>query len=309
MPPISELEDKYDGERAFMIGNGPSLTQTPLERLNSEHTFVVNKIHHIYDARDFQPSFFFTGWNPDSSYFAPIDSENNTVNVHVNSGITCFLNQRGKDIYGNKQNIYNYSGWHMVRDQCPFHRMGIKDIKMLDIDHLLEFWSSDPSRLIYKYHSMYCLAQIVAYLGFDEIYFVGVDLGKKYADPHMIFQDGLDPYRFDATKWSYVAEAVKQGAFLKSICNGVAFKSIRNRMLNYILNSMIGSIDTTHFSPEYTQSLEIDDGPKQNREFRKSHVAIKRILDHSGVDVYNATVGGELEVYSRVDIDKILNDE
>lgn len=309
MQSINKLKNEYDGERAFVIGNGPSLEKTPLERLNSEHTFVVNKIHYIYDEREFRPSFFFTGWDPDASYFRPIDSESNSINIHVNSGINCLLNQRGKEIYGCKDNIYYYSGWYMARDECPFHRMSKEDIEVLDIDHLLEFWSNDPSQLIYKYHSMYCLAQIVAFLGFDEVYFLGVDLGKEYIDPHMIFQDGLDPYQSDLGRWSYFREAFNRDVLIKSICNGMAFKSIRNNIFNYLIKSVVGSINTTHFSPKYTQSLEIDDGPKQNREFKKSHIAIKRIFDYIGVDAYNATVGGELEVYPRVDINEILDDK
>jgi uncharacterized Rossmann fold enzyme len=47
---------------------------------------------------------------------------------------------------------------------------------------------------------MYGAVQVAAYLGFDEIYFVGCDFGMEYDNPNMVFESGLDPYRYTRGK-------------------------------------------------------------------------------------------------------------
>lgn len=39
---LSELKDKYQGERCFVIGNGPSLRDTDVAKLKDEFTFGMN---------------------------------------------------------------------------------------------------------------------------------------------------------------------------------------------------------------------------------------------------------------------------
>lgn len=308
MPSLSGLQGKYNGERAFLIGNGPSLNKTPLEKLNSEYTFVVNKINKIYDRIDFEPTFFFTGWEVDSSYFSSIDSADHPVSHHVNSDVQCFLRKSAYEFYGDQENVFYYTGWGLGGGSCPFHEMKPGEIKGINLNHLYEYWSLDASNLIYKYHSMYCLAQIVAYLGFDEVYFVGTDLGLEYISPHMIFEEGLDPYRFNGGKVEFLKTAFDQNSLLKSVTNAVAMKSIQKNTTNKILTSILDTIERSHFYSENDNPLIIFEGQKANQELIKSHIAIKRIYDDLDINVYNATVGGELEVYPQVDINNILSD-
>ena len=42
--------------RAFIIGNGPSLNDTPLELLDGEVTYAVNAIHMMYDRTEWRPT-------------------------------------------------------------------------------------------------------------------------------------------------------------------------------------------------------------------------------------------------------------
>ena len=46
----SDLAGAYEGERLFLIGNGPSLEETPLEALESEYTMAMNRIDLIYEG-------------------------------------------------------------------------------------------------------------------------------------------------------------------------------------------------------------------------------------------------------------------
>src|SRR5690554_5987791 len=38
----SEIKDKFKGERAFLLGNGPSLNKTPLYMLKNDYTMCFN---------------------------------------------------------------------------------------------------------------------------------------------------------------------------------------------------------------------------------------------------------------------------
>jgi hypothetical protein len=268
----------------------------------------VNKINKIYDDVEWRPTFYFTGTLPSSPVFPPAESKENPVTYHVEEGYPCFLPHNAHDFYGDRENVYYYTKFWLLEDSSPFHEMTVDEVRELDLDHLLEYWSTDISNLVYLYHSMYGLAQVATYLGFDEIYFVGTDLGLKYLNPHMVFDDGLDPERYDGTKIEYLKEARRKGIFFQSFVNGILMKIITTNYvdLDDVLKRILRKEDSEHFASNYLESLKIHDGPRYNRELTKGHATIKRVCEHLGVDVYNATVGGELEVYPRVDIHDLV---
>ena len=55
---LKEFENKYNGERCFIIATGPSLTIDDLEKLKDEYTFGVNSIIKLFDETDFRPDFY-----------------------------------------------------------------------------------------------------------------------------------------------------------------------------------------------------------------------------------------------------------
>jgi hypothetical protein len=48
-------------KRAFILGNGPSLRDTPLDLLNSEVSYAVNAIHLLYNTTDWRPTHLVIG--------------------------------------------------------------------------------------------------------------------------------------------------------------------------------------------------------------------------------------------------------
>jgi len=58
MAHLSGLKDIHRGERAFIIGNGPSLKQTDLGRLKGEFTFGLNRIYLLFPELGFGTSCF-----------------------------------------------------------------------------------------------------------------------------------------------------------------------------------------------------------------------------------------------------------
>lgn len=54
---LAALKDIHKGQRAFIIGNGPSLKQTDLSKLKDEFTFGLNRIYLMFDELGFSTSY------------------------------------------------------------------------------------------------------------------------------------------------------------------------------------------------------------------------------------------------------------
>ena len=79
----------------------------------------------------------------------------------------------------------------------------------------------------------------------------------------------------------------------------------------------LGEKDPNHFGDNYDTLVQSDStSPRMtewfarrgNERCRWGHVVAKEACDSLGVNVYNATLGGELEIYPRVDLMEVLND-
>jgi hypothetical protein len=55
---LAALKDIHTGERAWIIGNGPSLKQTDLSRLKGEFTFGLNRIYLLFPELGFSTTYF-----------------------------------------------------------------------------------------------------------------------------------------------------------------------------------------------------------------------------------------------------------
>lgn len=54
---LKRYKDIHDGEDCFIIGNGPSLNEIDLNKLNDYTTFGLNKIYLMFDKVNFRPSY------------------------------------------------------------------------------------------------------------------------------------------------------------------------------------------------------------------------------------------------------------
>jgi hypothetical protein len=58
MARLAELKDIHRGQRAFVIGNGPSLKRTDLSKLKDEFTFGLNRIYLMFPELGFSTTYF-----------------------------------------------------------------------------------------------------------------------------------------------------------------------------------------------------------------------------------------------------------
>lgn len=300
----SDMYNKYSEDRLFLIGNGPSLKETPLDALEGEYSLAMNKINRIYNQTNWRPSiYFFTQAKLNSN-------KQENVEEHINMGIPCFINSKHEEIFGKEDNIYyinaNELKYNPTKSRNNLHELDITKINNMPIEDLLDFWSDDIFNVVNTYHSMYGAFQVANYLGFSEIYLIGCDLGLTDYTPHMIFKTDIDPLDYNSIG-TFVKDSYNQNILIKSTVNALAFKLYfitSGKTRSYIHRLLNNSDEINHFDDGYQTKPK--NSSNDGYEITKSHVVAKRILDHKGVQVYNATLGGELDVYQRVDFRELI---
>lgn len=320
---MSKMKNQFSGERIFLIGNGPSLHETPLHELESEYTFGMNKISLIYNEISWQPTFYQYITPPTHPGTPSVSDNNNFIEKNIHSDSICFIHSDWKEIYGEKKNVKYLNRSNKSSDKL--NNLTIDEVRNINVQRLLNIWSEAVDQVVYSYHSMYPALQIASFLGFDEIYLIGCDLGMQYQNPHMIFEDGLDPYRWDAdeqhctylpdlfarnteTKMTYTCDAISKGVLLESLGNALVYKFIQGdyNYINKLCSFLWPSPSSEHFSSQYYDLVRIHDGKKVEKQIIKGHIVANRISDLRDFNIYNSTVGGKLEVYERENLTSIV---
>jgi hypothetical protein len=295
-----DLAGAYEGERIFLIGNGPSLAETPLDALEDEYTMAMNRIDLIYDAVDWRPDFYICT----RSQTTIRDALRESIELHVQLGRTrCFLDESWEgELRSDSQTIFLRSGKGLLSQEQSPNGLSVTELLDVSIGWLERFWSYEPMEIVYRFHTMYVAAQLAIWMGFEDIYLLGVDLGLDTTN-YMIHHNGLDPNHYGGDAKGYLTRAYESGKLPSALLNGFAMKIMSSLIRSGLLRRATRFTDA-HFTSSYADHVI---PPNANEELRKSHVVIKRISDANGIGVYNATLGGELEVYPRVDLLQVLD--
>lgn len=231
---LESLKDKYKGQRCFVIGNGPSLTGSDLEKLKNEVTFASNGIHKIFPE---------TSWRP--TYYAIFDegvAKRKDV-IENASKLDCikFFREQGYLVYKKNggKNCYIHTWW---------------DRKYLDEPAFSEKLTDGLYTIATVTYSM---LQIARWMGFDEIYILGADNKYKFSqlrDGTIVRNEGV---------CNYFGEEAKEEPLPKSA----------------------------------PATWEMDVAYEYAEKYSREH----------GFRIYNATRGGFLEKFERVDLDEVLS--
>lgn len=223
---LREVKDIYKGKRCFILGTGPSLTIDDLNKIKNEISFGTNTILKIFDKTDWRPN-----------YYCIIDP--NTYNN---------LEEEIK-----KRKIENlFYPNNRIRNNNVFGRCFALDhsnIWKMCMPRVFKFtkFSDDIERKIYDGASViYAAIQIAVYMGFKEIYLLGVDC--NYSKNNTRHAKGMEYSNYNY-KWTK---------------------------------------DT---------ALSMIEGFK----------VAKRYADKNNIKIYNATRGGMLEVFERVNLDEVVS--
>jgi hypothetical protein len=281
------------------------LDRTPLDQLKGEYSIALNGINDIYSETSWRPSFYVLLLEEFEKNY------DEYLTINLNSGIECITLPQHERKFGKHENIHYIRKkrlkYDSVADDRNFHEFDREEVRSLKLNDLYDFWPENTSESIYTYHSMYAVIQIAIHMGFKEIYLLGCDLGYSTHDPHMIFKEGLNPRGWKGGKNDYLIESYREDALIKSVINGAIFKTLTSPIgdLAGQLLDYVNELDDENRFGLHTQ-LQPEDLTHVNDEIMKSHIAAQRIAPDQGVDIYNATMGGELEVYPRVSLENII---
>jgi len=148
------LKGRFKGERVFLIGNGPSLNKTPLYLLKNEYTLTFNRFGLLLERLNWKPNFFMT---VDAIVAENIQDDLSTMidlcdfaffpDIHKvdNLNFRTFIPKKENVLFMHQEPVPGkFSSW------LPFVGTG--------------------GSVIFEGF------QVLKYLGFSEIYFLGVDM-------------------------------------------------------------------------------------------------------------------------------------
>lgn len=229
------------GVRAFVIGNGPSLSGMNLDLLENEVTFGCNRINLLYPKTKMRVKHYVRSEGMELLNFPNPAIWADDVIVHLkDKNCTTWMNPYfrinlekiglGEDWTSQKPGMANWIGacshylTHYDKDDCPV---------TWHLPNLCTYGSSVNVAI-----------QIAVTLGYGPVYLIGCDLGYKDSQP-------------------------------------------------------------SHFSDNYETGYEKMLRPARyaNTDTIMGHIIAKR---SSPVPIYNATVGGNLEVYERVEYEGLF---
>lgn len=164
---IRALQDKYKGQRCFIIGNGPSLKNTDLTLLKNEVTFGSNRIYLLFDQIGFC-----------TTYFVSVNRFVIAQCAQDIDGLACpkFIGWRARDLVRLKDNM--------------MFLFSLPDVT---------FQTDITSGVCEGATVTYVALQVAYYLGFKKVILVGVDHSfTTQGKPHkIVISQGNDPNHFD----------------------------------------------------------------------------------------------------------------
>lgn len=227
---LKQLKNAHRGERAFVIGNGPSLNQMDLRLLKDEITFGVNAIYLNYEKMGFSPTYYVV------------------EDVFVAEDRADEINELQEPI----KFFGNYLRYCLEDTQNTLW-MNIR-VNYDEYDDFPNF-SRNAARMLWVGGTVsYLSLQLAYFMGFSEVYLVGFD--HSYQIP---------------------ADARVNGGKILST-----------------------SDDPNHFDPSYFGKGYRWHDPNVAR-MEKSLLKARKEFQLAGRKIFNATAGGNLEVFERVD--------
>ncbi len=252
---LTSLKGRYAGKRIFIMGNGPSLNQTDLTKLEHEFVWGSNRCYLLYDRINWRPSFY---TSVDSLVVPDIANEINALTAQADQTMYFFP----MEFYLKK--ILHFNDRVIFFRQLPINsKLGVNG-----------YFSTTPNSFLRTPNTVTITAlQLAVHLGFNPIYLIG-------CDTNYIIPNGVE------------AKGQAKDPGTGEIISGYELKSLFDN-------------DPNHFDSRYFGSGSRWHAPNVNGMIY-GYQMVKIACDELGVSVLNATVGGMLEVFPRVNFDSLF---
>lgn len=228
---LKKYKGIHKGERCFIIGTGPSLTVSDLEKLKGEITFASNRIFEIYSQTDWRPTYYM---NQDYQLICKFTEEIKSLEVNRK-----FMPIDAKKHFEGENDISYFVLRH--RDYYP---------KDADFSTKLDKYMGQGFTVTYG------AIQMAYYMGFSEVYLLGIDHNYSIS----LNEKGIPVLNEGAQDYFKGSKASNKGLNLPRV-----------------VESTVAYMTAQKFA--------------------------KR---HKNLNIYNATRGGKLEAFKRVNLEEIL---
>ena len=233
---LKKLENSYNNESCFIIGNGPSLSADDLNLIKGKYSFGTNRIFNLFDLCSWRPTFYCI---QDSLLINEIKDKLSVTKLGLKNNFLALNSWRdfSKTIKNDPSNFFFF----------------------LDTEVNEEFprFSVDVSDRIHEGRSITISAlQIAIYLGFKKIYLLGVDHSSsvkiiddevKYDENIKDYFDGIDnsgitkrPYYKDFTEKAFIKAkkiADEKGVEIINLTRGGNLEVFKRASLEFILKN------------------------------------------------------------------------
>lgn len=149
MEELKRLNNSHKGERCFVIGTGPSLSVHDLEMLKDEVTFATNRIYELFNQTEWRPTYY-------------VNQDHNLIQTfgdkiaQVDSKLLFLPVEYRQKFSGGKFRFFVLKHKEFYPHKSPFSR--------------------DISKYLAQGFTVtYGAIQIAMYMGFKEIYLLGID--------------------------------------------------------------------------------------------------------------------------------------
>jgi hypothetical protein len=227
---LSKMHNSHRGKRCFVIGNGPSLRDTDLRKLEDEVTIGCNGLFLAFDEMGFLPTLFTVEDRlVAQDRAAEINEIRGTIKVFPRD-LSYYLSLDDDTVYIN-----------FIRNYVDFPKFSGRFDRVV-------YWGGTVTFLN---------LQLAYYVGCRQVYLIGVD--HSYTVP------------------------------------------------SHAVNDVIVSreSDVNHFHPDYFGPGYRYHDPKMWR-MEQSYRQARAFFESQGGMIYNATRGGKLEIFPRVDFDGLF---
>lgn len=222
--PLLALKDRNRGKPMLVVGNGPSLNQTPLDDFAHVPAIGMNKIDLIYPR---------TTWRPEIVVCLNNLVAKQNQDVFAASAIPTFVAWKAR--------------WYLRAENR-------KKLNFFDTS-LSNAFSTDPLKGFGSSATVtYIALQLAYWMGADPVIIFGVDHSFKYTGPEASYQKREGP-------------------------------------------------DTNHFDPNYFKAGSYWGTPDLDQSELDFSLA-RQAFDEDGRNVYDATVGGKLEVFEKLGLEQ-----
>jgi hypothetical protein len=282
---LDAFEKKHAGKRAFIAGNGPSLNQIGMGRLENEITFGSNRCYMGYEK-----------WGFPFRYWGIIDQ------LQIEEYRAEYEDNLPAETI--KFFPFEYLPLFRAENACPVN---------FSYNSKPPYrFSADPGVLYLGFTVTHLLLQIAVIMGCNPIYLIGIDHNYNLKDPG---KEDLMPVGKTTLKTRLRGHVQKTRAWKiyqayqqiqgheKPVSRDPALE--RERYLKNRIWEARDASKPTHFTDKYTG------GPKR---FVKPRPEMQEICfrvardwaQENGVEIYNATPGTQLDVFPLIDYDSLF---